>query len=135
MYGTNGHEEPPEGLVIENYTMRGPDDHPDNTWVKAIVNPRRTEERVDGPHAFYYYGTPVGEDHRPNPTHRREPPTAELLRINHYFSRSAREYAQKRARPNVADGKVRDTAQLPPDAVPDETILQFVPALRREFRI
>jgi hypothetical protein len=131
MYGTNGHEEPPEGLVIENYLLRGTDSHPDNRWVKAIVDPRKTIPVVSGPHSFRHYGVAVGEDHQPAPGAKRAPPTADVLRINHYYTRSESEYARKRQRPNVADGVIRDTAQAPADVVRDDVILQFAAALTR----
>jgi hypothetical protein len=134
MYGTNGYEDPPEGLVIENYLMRGPDDHPDNVLVKSIINPRKAVDFVDDPHRFHLVGTPVGEDHRPNRSALRDPATTDLLRINHYYSRSARELARKRARANAADGLVRDTAQTPQDEIRDETILQYLPALKAEMQ-
>lgn len=130
MYGTNGHREPPEGLLVENYLMRGADGHPDNRFVKLIVNPRKTVGPHGGPHDFDYLGVAVGEDGRPVLGPLREPATAEILRINHYYSRSMAELARKRSRPNATDGQLRDTAQVPPDDVRDEAILQFLPALR-----
>ena len=43
MYGTNGWEQQPaDGLVIENYPMRGPDDYPGNRLAKSIVYPRKS---------------------------------------------------------------------------------------------
>jgi hypothetical protein len=131
MYGTNGHQEPPTGLVIENYPMRGPDDHRGNRLIKSIVDPRRTIDFLHQPHYFYHYGTAVGEDHRPARLGNRWPPTADVLRINHYYSKSVREWEHKRREPKVVDGRVRETALVPPDEVRDETILQFLPALRK----
>jgi hypothetical protein len=135
MYGVNGYQEAPEGLVVENYRMRGYDSHPDNRVVKLVVCPCKTVGlRYHGPHVFYYCrGVAVGEDRRPVLGPLREPATAAVLRINHYYSRSMAELARKRARPNAADGQVRDTAQVPADEVQDEAILQFMPALRKAF--
>lgn len=131
MYGTNGYEERPDGLVIENYTRRGPDDHRDNRYVKSIVNPRRTVDFVDQPHSFYHCGVAVGEDHQPTERAFRNPPTAELLRINHYYAKSVADWERKRARPNATDGQIRQTALVPADEVRDEAILQFAAELRK----
>jgi hypothetical protein len=129
MYGTNGHQEPPDGLVIENYLLRGPDSQPDNGYVKSIAYPRKVVGLHNAPHSFSYRGTAVSEDHQPA-SHFREPPTADLLRINHYYARSLADLTRKRARPSAVDGVLGETAEVPPDEVYDETILQFVPALK-----
>jgi hypothetical protein len=130
LYGTNGHEQPPEGLVIENYLMRGADEHPDNCYVKSIVDPRRTDLIVNDPHVFHHFGTAVGEDHRPTHGAWRDPPSTELFRINHYYSRSISEFERKRALPRASGGDVRETSELPRDVLRDEAILRFVTALR-----
>ena len=116
--------------MIENYPMRGHDEHPDNRYVKSIVDPRKTDLVVNSPHIFDHSGAAVGEDHRPTHGAWRDPPSAELLRINHYYSRSISEYERKRVRPTASDGEVRDTCELPCDEVRDEAILRFAPALR-----
>lgn len=41
-FGPNGHVEPPEGLLIDNYTTR--QSHYETTWLKNIVQPRRVLE-------------------------------------------------------------------------------------------
>jgi len=129
MYGTSGYRHPPEGLVTENYVMRGPDDLVPNQFVKSIVNPRSALAPQTG-HFFLMRGDPVGEDGKPV----REPvrdSTAEVLRINHYYSRSEEEFKRKAARPAVAWGRPdSDRFSIPDDAVRDETILQFAPDLR-----
>jgi hypothetical protein len=131
VYGTNGYRERPEGLVVENYVMRGADTTPDNHFVKSIVYPRRTAgPKRGGPHAFDHLGAAVGEDRQPVFGHLRKPATAEVLRINHYYSRSTADLARKRARANATDGQVRVTVNVPPDEVRDETILRFLPALQ-----
>jgi predicted O-methyltransferase YrrM len=130
MYGTNGHEQPPAGLVIENYLWRGTDDHVDNSSTKCIVYPRYTVGPGNCPHLFRHRGVAVGEDGREVRRPRREPPTVDLLRINHYYSKSASEYRRKLARPTAWDGNIRETSVLPPDAVRDDVILQFVPRLK-----
>jgi hypothetical protein len=130
MYGDNGYLEPPAGLVIENYLWRGANDHLDNRVVKAIVYPRMTKQAIGGPHCFDHYGLAVGEDGRRHWGGVREPSTADLLRINHYYSKSSSELKRKLARPEVWGGEIRQTALQPADDVRDETILRYVPALK-----
>ena len=128
-YGTNGWEQPPRGLVTENYRWRGPDDHPGNRFVKSIVYPR-SALGVGSPHWFTLRGTAVGENRRPRPAPIGET-TAELLRINHYYAKSEEELRRKAARPDADTGTIVPKGILcPPDAVRDETILQFAPQLR-----
>ena len=53
-YGTSGHETPPPGLAIENYTRRLRLDRPRNRLVKSIVNPERTTRIGHIAHYFIY---------------------------------------------------------------------------------
>jgi Glycosyltransferase family 92 len=129
IYGTNGFEHPPPGLVTENYRWRGPDDHPGNRLAKSIVYPRRTLGVVSS-HYFRLRGTPVGEDRRPRGAPIRDA-TTELLRINHYYAKSEEEFGLKTASPDADTGTlVAKGFSSPPAAVRDETILQFAPQLR-----
>jgi hypothetical protein len=140
IYGTNGWKHSPDGLVIENHPLRGPDDHAANSIVKSIVYPRKalgvTQESV---HYFRLRGNPVGEDGRPALLPRREPTTADLLRINHYYAKSEEEFQRKAARPRADRGVVTDrhspsaaaVGWSPPDpAAEDDSIRQFGPRLR-----
>jgi hypothetical protein len=128
IFGTSGWEEPPEGLVIENYLMRAPDEYNGHRVVKSIVNPRSVAGPA-GTHHFRLLGDAVGEDGRPLMTGVTEEPTAELLRINHYFTRSQTEFERK-GRIRAPDSAARGVLATPPNAIRDETILQFAPQLR-----
>lgn len=130
VYGTSGWEQQPAGLVVESYTMRASDHHPLNRHVKSIVYPRKTSARVLNPHAFLHFGSPVGEDHRPTMTAFRDPPTADLLRINHYVSKSSAEWRVKLTRPRSDMGMRRMDEPPPPDEQRDDALARFVPALR-----
>jgi Glycosyltransferase family 92 len=126
-YGTSGWEQPPEGLVTENYLWRDADEHQGNLWVKAIINPR-SAEGWGSAHHFQLRGKPVGEDRRPTYAVRARN-TTDLLRINHYYTRSLEEFRRKVARPDAASGEIRDHDPTV-DAVRDEIILQFDSELR-----
>jgi hypothetical protein len=127
-YGTSGWEHPPEGLVTENYLWRAPHEFPSNHWVKSIVHPRKVM-RWATPHNFWLRGEAVGEDRRRVQSHLRAP-SFELLRINHYYTKSQEEFRRKVAGPDAATGRSRDRDPIPPNAVRDELILQFGSELR-----
>jgi Glycosyltransferase family 92 len=130
IYGTNGFEQPPDGLVIENYLRRPRDDYPGNGWMKSIVNPRRTL-CARSAHHFKLRGEPVAEDHLPAKGIVVREPTAELLRINHYYAKSEEEFRRKAERPVALTGEVDADREPPPaDVVRDETVLRFAPDLR-----
>jgi hypothetical protein len=99
IFGPSGHERRPDGLVIENFTWRFPDDAEANRHVKSLV---RTEDLVaigSTPHIF--------DCARPTCNARGETvmsyamqPTAchDVMVINHYFSKSVEEWEFKRRR-------------------------------------
>jgi hypothetical protein len=130
IYGANGFERPPDGLVTENYLLRAPDDYPRNRWMKSIVNPRAALG-AHSAHHFHLQTEPVDEDRQPAPKQLRGSVSTELLRINHYYSKSKEEFRRKveRTHPVSPDPGLK-RATLPPDEVRDETILQFSPQLR-----
>jgi hypothetical protein len=139
-FGIGGQDEPPGGLTIESYLMRAHDDFDPNSWVKSIVFPRMTERPGDIPHHFLYsYGrSAAGEDGRPTSTAARKPPTADLLRVNHYYTRSRAEYEAKLGSPSGWGGRAESLrthdARFPPDEVRDETILRWAPFVRRALQ-
>lgn len=128
-FGTNGHRHPPDGLVTESYPMRSRDDDPSNVLVKSIVYPRMTLNAL-GAHHFRFRGNPVDEDGVPAPRNTREPATADLLRINHYYAKSEEEFRRKSVTPRADSGTVTYRMGIPPDEVRDEAILQFGERLR-----
>lgn len=101
-YGTSGYAEPPDAPVVESYIWRARDDHPLNQVVKSIVFPAMTQPLVETPHVFRLYGRMVGErgDTVRSPF-RRDPPTADLIRINHYGTRSLVDLHQKLTGPRA----------------------------------
>jgi Glycosyltransferase family 92 len=139
MFGTSGHLTPPAGLTIESFDRRK--DYPPGSLeqVKSIVDPSRAAHAVTG-HLFTYT-----EGHAANELHEVvDGPAArkvafDLLRINHYAHRSRKEYIEKLARPQV----VGTFKQFPPNsldrrikrsnAVQDDTIKAYVPALRKRL--
>ncbi len=103
LYGSNGLEDRPDGLVAENFVKRAPSDYYLHRHVKSIVNPRKVIGPV-GSHVFKVDGAFVDEQHRR--LHDREPfgyfedmePSHDILRINHYHVLSRKQYEQKKLR-------------------------------------
>lgn len=95
-FATSGHVLTPHGLTLENFT-RAPENISDT--VKIIIDPRQIE-RFETPHSatFLNGGSAVTEDFKPIHTPSRYEPTADILRINHYWTRSVEEFAIKNDR-------------------------------------
>jgi hypothetical protein len=131
VYGTGGWTSPPPGLVTESYRLRASDEHPVSRHVKSIVYPRKTSTAVWSPHIFPTRGFAVGEDGRPVTGPFRDPATADVLRINHYFSKSEEELRRKLGRQRSDIGERYPKDVTPRAELPDDTILRFVPALKK----
>lgn len=123
IFGSNGHERKPRGLVIENYTMRAR-----RPWLyKSIVNPRMVfgvschEHNV----AFWTYHVP-----------------RKIAQINHYHCKSWAEYQKRAARGDAWDGNAAGRAKYQRETferhnhneIYDDAILRFAPAVRRALK-
>jgi hypothetical protein len=136
-FGTSGHRTPPAGLVIENYTRRLGLDRPRSRVVKTVLDPERAVAHGGNPHYFVFRdgATAVDELRRPVRAEASESPSIDRLRINHYFTRSQEERERKLASlradtglPRSREGVEKRDRRL--NAVADETILRYAPALR-----
>ena len=116
-FGSNGHQSPPEGFVIENFTDRGdlehrlpmprlrdatfPDDHPHaylpmNTHVKTVLDPSRTIRLRTAHHYKYLPGlSAVTENKTPIDAPVTDTVSIDRLRINHYWSKSLDQLQEK----------------------------------------
>lgn len=143
-FGPDGHRTPPPGPVIGAYRERGAfPPGPDQASLlrfKSIVDP--AEISHGGTHHFGYRGhglalfNEAGEMARPDQARRPGFARSDILRLNHYFTRSEAELAAKLAKGRVsANGALnmaaydRRMAQYARATVRDETILRFLPAL------
>ena len=88
-------------------------------------------------HYFRYgpRGPAVDELHQPYRGETTESLSVDLLRINHYFTRSQEERERKLAAPRVDNGKMKNREGVEErdrrlNEEPDDTILAFAPALR-----
>ena len=137
VFGTSGHQTPPPGLVIENYTRRLGLDRPRSRVVKAIADPARAVRIGRSAHYFIYKDRVKGVDELRRPVRgvHTETPSVERLRINHYFTRSQEERERKLAAPRVDNGQPKQSEGVEErdrrlNEEPDELILHYVPSLR-----
>jgi hypothetical protein len=105
LYGSSGHWTRPRGLVTENYAMRAaaPDHH-----VKCVVDPARVRRPLVVGHQLECVPGQVIVDETGEPmTGPLHPhPSADVLRINHYLTKSRTEMIERRQRIQVNTGKV-----------------------------
>lgn len=123
LFGSNGHQQPPSGGTLDNYTKSlglegsinddfvngkgGPKSQYVTGWArdgKSIVNPRAVIEMgIHIPHQMAW-GTVVNESFGPGipKTDPRTPFSCDILRINHYWSRSRDELTAKLLRGTVS---------------------------------
>jgi hypothetical protein len=149
MFGTGGHRTQPPGLVIENYlhTMEPPDPVMN---MKSIVDPTRVAAYASAHHAVYPYMSAVDEQGFPVDDHTIATPSYEHLRLNHYHCKSEEELLAKferwrtmGTRPSASfqrflawgdetpsDAELEAMRREEANGATDETILQFVPAVR-----
>jgi len=136
MYGSSGHQVRPSGLVIENYVERSPKlDKP-----KSIVNPARVSS-IRSAHLFDLdAGCETAFDEQRRLIDRNShglDPASNVIRLNHYFTRSEQEFAAKIAhwRERGRDpSKLEALAKkIEVNAYRDEAILRFLPELKRRL--
>lgn len=106
LYGSNGHEEKSDGLVIERFTKRqaGVDQH-----VKSICRLAKTISTGNDPHAFKLSGYAVDEKGFALDEHYGRSPkgaTADVLRINHYHTKSRGEYMERKKLGDPGTGRL-----------------------------
>lgn len=145
MFGTSGHTRKPPGLVTENYTqrLRKPQASCKHlSRVKTIVRPSAVRG-VHNSHVFILtHGYPESwTEHRQrigHADHRLATRSTDVLRINHYYSKSLAEYRERRSVPLLGQrSDFRGDDQLlrfiESDTVEDISIQRFVPALRNRL--
>jgi Glycosyltransferase family 92 len=153
MFGFSGHETPPSGLVIENYTRRAPYPPPPDCQLellkwKSIVDPSSVVG-VSNAHIFDLAtdaNRTVDERRIPiSKKTRAEPTPGAILRVNHYYTRSRSEFRAKLATAKFTSAGTTHKAHTGPlkrqavadiierETVQDKVILRFAPALRERL--
>lgn len=140
-YGTSGHIMRPPGLVTESFPQRAADNGLSEIKnYKSIVQPHRVKATL-GAHRFLTDLDPIVAFNE-----RREPLTdkgrgeqlhmAEILRINHYFSRSREEFETRfregwaRIDPRILAKRRAMLRVIERNQVEDVSILPIVPHMR-----
>ena len=110
IYGSSGRAEPGDGLVIERFTARAPQEFAVNCHAKAFVRVASCEGPTDNPHAMLLrwgrYVNPWGEDVVWDTSYGfKRGITAkviwDVLRVDHFAVKSSNEFAVKQARRNL----------------------------------
>ena len=137
MFGTSGHKVRPSGSVLQSYTRRYGSPNSSEGRImrnfKSIVQPSRVTA-VLSCHSFRTdLGRPLAMDENRNPVFHRKSAvhSAEIFRINHYYTKSEEDFQHRLKRGSlVPKGErlrranyVRDYTLIESDAVEDIAIL------------
>lgn len=98
-YGSSGHKEKSDDLVIERFKDRAAPENPVGQSVKTIANPRKTAQLEVHVSPFFFMARAVDPNGKRNylPWQNRVP-LIDKVRINHYFTKSYAEFLEKRER-------------------------------------
>ena len=105
MFGSNGHIDEPEGLLIDNYTRRAKLEARENRLVKSIVRGGESMRAIKNSHVFLTENGTVDELLRPV-LHGYLPdvePTFNKIKINHYSCQSYNYYHGFKRTSGMAD--------------------------------
>lgn len=103
-FGSAGHKERPKGLQVNNFTSRAPEQWDWNKHIKSIIRPLKAIKALSPHHCAYKDGEVcVNEKHESVQGPFSIPVSKEVIQVNHYFTRSRKEYDDKLAR-GAADG-------------------------------
>lgn len=137
-FGSNGHINRPDGLVISNYTRRGEDTFSHN--FKSIVNPRKVAMYFNPHYAIYkhkYYGFNTSLKRIDIcPMKDITEMDLSLLRINHYFTKSKEEFIKKRNRGMADNGNIRSLKEFElhdVNDIEDDHLLIYAPIIEKEL--
>ena len=104
-YGSSGHVQDPDGLVLQDYSRHSRHDFQPNRHVKSILRGGQTAH-VQGAHLFHTLLGTFDELHRPitNGFMRELEPSQQHLRLNHYAVQSFDFFRQVKQSIGAADG-------------------------------
>ena len=107
VFGSSGHKNRPEGLVIENYLNRAEYNSYTNRLLKFICNPRLVKGCITSPHFAYLKNKKLKQlnEHGikiDSPWNEYPNNTYDYIRINHYYGKSEEDCKAKFERGNVS---------------------------------
>jgi hypothetical protein len=135
IFGPSGHVAQPGGLVIENFTRRFPEDAEANRHVKSLVRTKDLLRVGSTPHIFDCARSTCNARGETVMSHAMQPAVCcDVMVINHYFTKSAEEWAFKRGRgrgDSLDPYGDRVFADVEAQATVEDTrALRFLPRLR-----
>lgn len=136
-FGSGGEERRTEGPVIERFVFRPPDDFGANANFKSIIRMDRIEGVGGDAHFFRVRGGTWTDAGDLITAPLVAPPRHELLRINHYVTKSREEWLKRIAHGRVDMPCRRDPTEFEmyqSQDVHDTTIWRFLPELKRRLR-
>ena len=111
IYGSGGAKKREIGSVMERFKCHSVPTNVLNRHVKNIVNPRRIVSMVGSHEAVKLSGCTVDSHGKPiKKFFRNRQPQHDVIRINHYATKSYEEFSEKNARGRVASFKKRDAS-------------------------
>lgn len=137
MFGSNGYEKKPKGLVIENYKYRAEDDFDANKHIKTICNPRKVMVFENPHYPVYnkgYYS--IDEDGSMIKGPFNAYGKCKRIQINHYFTKSKIEYILKALRGKADCRSLRgmdDFVKHNQDTVYDGLIDKYIPSIKQSY--
>lgn len=140
MYGTSFVKKIPENaLLIETLLYRAVDNLPENYYVKSIVRPKHVISQYQLHTFFYKQGySGVTSNGIPFSTSKSPVVILEDIRVNHYWCRDEDYFVNVKLprRERLKDGNTtwKQHADTYYNVVKDETILRFVPELRKRLK-
>lgn len=99
IYGSSGQKEKLPGTMMQRFRRHSLPDHILNRHVKSIIDPRRVYCMIGCHEAARITGKAADEQGRPlKKSFRDRVPQQQIIRVNHYATRSLAEFAEKQAR-------------------------------------
>ena len=137
-FGTSGHRTKPPGLVIENYTQMRMERDP-RTSIKSIVDPSRTVRCVNPNQFIYRDGLAVDENKQPIEGVFTSTDSFERLRVNHYYTKSEEECAQRleawnRTHPEYDAGRPSGERHGRFNQIADDRLSDYAPAVHEALK-
>ncbi len=106
VFGPSGHHDRPDGLVIENYTLRIPETLPASRHVKSLVRGKAVTSAGTTPHIINVSGPTCDTRGQAVLSYAQQPNEChEVMAINHYFTKSRADWLAKlrRGKADAAD--------------------------------
>ncbi len=138
IFGSSNKEKKENDFVINRFKYRSKDDFEKNKHIKTIVNPRRTLGFENPHYACYLEGFKAYDINGKiiNGPLNDNTSTTEIIRINHYFTKSREEFLIKRNRGYADQNGIRDLKQFnehDKNDVYDDTMNKYIEKIKETY--